>query len=87
MSVIGAEIGELHSLTSSFGRQSATVETLMSDLSAQLHNTYWQGGAAERFRTAWESEYQPALRNLAAALVDASDEVRRRAEALHAAGA
>lgn len=87
MSVIGAEIGELHSLTASFGRQSATVETLMSDLSAQLHNTYWQGGASERFRTAWESEYQPALRSLAAALVDASDEVRRRAEALHAAGA
>jgi WXG100 family type VII secretion target len=87
MSVIGAEIGELHTLTASFSRQSGVVEQLMSELSAQLHSTYWQGGAAERFRSAWETEYRPALRSLSAALVDASDEVRRRAEALHAAGA
>jgi WXG100 family type VII secretion target len=87
MSVIGAEIGELHTLTAAFHRQSGTVDQLMSELSGQLHSTYWQGGAAERFRAAWETEYQPALRSLSAALVDASEEVRRRAEALHAAGA
>jgi len=87
MSVIGGEITELHTLKSSFQRQSGAVDQLLTELRAQLGNTYWQGGAAERFRSAWESEYEPALRNLSAALTDASEEVRRRADALHAAGA
>jgi hypothetical protein len=45
------------------------------------------GGAAARFRSAWAGEYEPALRNLSAALVDAGDEVGRRAQALQQAGA
>ena len=87
MSVIGGEITELHSLKTSFQRQGGAVEQLLTELRAQLGNTYWQGGAAERFRSSWESEYEPALRSLSAALADASEEVRRRADALHAAGA
>jgi WXG100 family type VII secretion target len=87
MSVIGGEINELHSLKTSFQRQGSAVEQLLSELRTQLGNTHWQGGAAERFRSSWESEYEPALRNLSAALADASEEVRRRADALHAAGA
>jgi WXG100 family type VII secretion target len=87
MAVIGAEIGDLNSLNASLRRQSGTVETLLSELSTQLNNAHWQGGAADRFRSCWETEYRPALRNLAAALTNAADEVRRRSEALTAAGA
>jgi len=59
----------------------------VSALRGELDSAYWKGGAAERFRSAWDSEYEPALRNLAVALIDASDEVRSRARALEQAGA
>ncbi len=87
MAVIGAEIGDLHSLNASLKRQSGTVDMLLSELTTQLHNAHWQGGAADRFRSSWETEYRPALRNLSAALIAAAEEVRRRADALTAAGA
>jgi WXG100 family type VII secretion target len=87
MAVIGAEIGDLDSLNASLRRQGGTVDTLLSELSAQLNDAHWQGGAAERFRSCWETEYRPALRNLSTALTGAADEVRRRSDALTAAGA
>jgi WXG100 family type VII secretion target len=87
MSLIGGEISELGNLQHSFQRHSASVEQLMAALRGELNNVYWKGGAADRFRAAWESEYEPALRNLSAALIDAGDEVGRRADALQHAGA
>jgi WXG100 family type VII secretion target len=86
MPLIGAEITELHNLKQSFHRHGATVDDLMSALRSEIHSAYWKGGAADRFRTAWETEYEPALRNLSDALGDAGDEVGRRADALQNAG-
>ncbi|OAA20855.1 WXG repeat protein [Frankia sp. EI5c] len=86
MAVIGAEIGDLNGLNTSLKRQSGVVDTLLSELTTQVQNAHWKGGAADRFRASWETEYRPALRSLSAALTAAADEVRRRAEALTAAG-
>jgi uncharacterized protein YukE len=86
MSLIGAEIGEMHALKSSFTHHSGQVEQLIAALRGELGSTWWRGGAAERFRNAWDTEYEPALRGLARALLDASDEIGRRAEDIHRAG-
>lgn len=81
-SVIGGEIPALEHLQTSFQQQAAAVDHLLSTLSGEVNATWWHGGAADRFRSAWESDYQPALRRLSQALVDASDEVRNRAQML-----
>lgn len=86
MTVIGGEIPQLHALNVSFQRQAGTVEALLRDLGNELADTYWRGGAADRFRTSWSGEYEPALRRLSAALQEAATEVRRRADALEQAG-
>ena len=86
MTTIGGDIPALESLSASFQRQSGMVNQLLTELSSQLHATYWQGGRAERFRTEWESEYQPALRNLEAALTDASTHTSASARRLEEAG-
>jgi WXG100 family type VII secretion target len=82
MSLIGAQIPELEALKASFLRQSGQVEQLMATLRGDVANTYWQGRAAESFRSAWESDFEPALSRLAAALVDAGDEAGSRAARL-----
>ena len=86
MSVIGGQIDQLDQLGVSFTRRSGEVDDLLGALRGELSSAYWKGGAADRFRSAWDSEYEPALRNLSAALVDASDEIKARARALEQAG-
>ncbi len=81
-SVIGGEIPALQHLQANLRQQSVNVEDLMAALTGDVHSTWWKGGAADRFRAAWESDFQPALRRLAEALVEASDEVRNRSEML-----
>ena len=80
--VIGGEIPALEQLHHNFQRQANAVDDLMAALNRDVDSTWWKGGAADRFRTAWETEYQPALRRLSQALVDAGDEVRHRAQLL-----
>lgn len=86
MSKIGGELGQLQSLKTTFDRESQTVATLLSTINAQVGNTWWVGPAADRFRNAWNSEFQPTLRKLQQALTEAGQEVNRRREALQQAG-
>jgi uncharacterized protein YukE len=51
-----------------------------------VNSTWWKGPAADRFRSAWESEFAPTMRRLEAALQQASQEINRRHEALLQAG-
>jgi WXG100 family type VII secretion target len=79
-------MGQLQSLGQSFTRESGTVAQLTSTISSQVQSTWWKGGAADRFRSEWESEFAPTLRRLEAALQQASQEIVRRHQALEQAG-
>lgn len=84
--MIKAELGQLDTLSRRLGACSSDVDALKSNLTALISGTDWSGGAADRFRTAWDSEFRPSLDSLTAALVDASSEVDRRRVALDQAG-
>ncbi len=86
MSRIGAELGELQSLRSTFDRNAQEVSQLSSTISSQVSSTYWEGPAAERFKGAWEGEFKPALAKLQEALREAGQEVQRRHDAIQSAG-
>jgi len=86
VSTIGAEMGQLQQLGQSFTRESQTVAQLTAAIGGQVNSTWWKGGAADRFRASWESEFAPTLRRLEAALQQASGEISRRHDALHQAG-
>lgn len=86
MSTIGAEMGQLESLRTTFDRESQNVAQLTSTIGGQIAGTWWKGPAADRFRGAWESQFAPTLRQLEAALQEASAEVARRHQALTQAG-
>lgn len=85
-SLIGGQIPEMEQLQSNLNAQAAEVLDLMNKLSGDLEQTWWQGGAADRFRSDWETEYQPALTRLSQDLDQAATEVGRRARALIDAG-
>jgi WXG100 family type VII secretion target len=86
MATIGGEIGQLQTLKAGFDRESQAVQELTSRIRGELGNTWWKGPAADRFRAAWDADFEPALRRLQAALQEAGTEVHRRTEALIQAG-
>jgi uncharacterized protein YukE len=86
MSQMGADLEQLGVLREVLLRQSAAIEELAGTLRTQLTGTTWHGPAAERFRGAWSSEFEPSLRRLQSALQEAGAEVGRRRDALLQAG-
>jgi WXG100 family type VII secretion target len=86
MSTIAGSLEQLEALSRQFAQQSQTVDQLTSTIRGQLNNALWQGPAADRFRSAWSSEFEPVLRKLQAGLQEAGTEVQRRKDALQVAG-
>ena len=86
MPKIGAEMGQLADLQRTFSQQSQAVDSLRSQIDGRVKGTLWEGPAADRFRQEWDSQFQPTLRELQAALNEASGEVGRRHQALEQAG-
>ena len=86
MAKIGAEMGQMQELQTTFNQQAQAVQQLTSAINGKVQGTLWEGPAADRFRTAWDSQFQPTLRELQAALQEAAQEVGRRHQALMQAG-
>jgi uncharacterized protein YukE len=84
--VIGAELEQMQSLRTMLDRNVAEVGEVARAVRGQLAGTFWRGPAADRFRQAWEGDFEPALTRLQTALGEAAQEVQRRHDALQAAG-
>ena len=83
---IGAELGQMQTLKKTFDTSAQKSVELSTSVRGALDNTWWKGPAADRFRQAWTSEFEPALKKLDAALKEAGVEVQRRHDALQQAG-
>ncbi|MHB8959300.1 MAG: WXG100 family type VII secretion target [Candidatus Limnocylindrales bacterium] len=86
MPKIGADIQQMSSLTSSFNKQSAQVDALISAINGQLGALWWEGPAAAKFRDQWTSQFVPNLRSLSEALRAAGSDVENRRQRIEAAG-
>jgi len=80
--MIQAELTELDNLSRRLGTCSGEVDDLKRALTALIGTTTWTGGAAERFRQAWEGQFRPALDSLTTELSNAAQEVDRRRVAI-----
>lgn len=86
MSTIGGEIDQLRSLKRTLDREAQAVQELAGRIRGEIGETWWKGPASDRFRDSWNSQFEPSLRKLQAALQEASTEVNRSTEALLQAG-
>lgn len=84
--MIKADLPQLDTLSRRLGVCSGDVANLKANMTSLITGTDWEGGAALRFRDAWESQFRPALDQMATALTDASGEVNARKMALDRAG-
>ena len=83
---VGGELTSMKGLKKSLDTNANRAVELKNAVKSQLTNTVWEGPAANRFREAWNSEFEPALAKLTEALKEAGNEVQRRHDALERAG-
>ena len=76
--MIQAELTELETLSRRLDSCGAEVTDLMRALTTLINTTTWTGGAADPFRQAGETQFNPALRSLSTELTTAAHEVDRR---------
>ena len=84
--MIKADLPQLDTLSRRLGVCSNDVTDLKANMTGLLAGTDWAGGAAQRVREAWDSQFRPALDEMSSALDEMSGEVAKRRAALNAAG-
>lgn len=77
--MFGANLEDLQSLAVLFDGKVQDVKGLRQTVGGRVARgaTAWEGPGADRFRAAWETEFAPALENLAVALGEAASAVRK----------
>jgi uncharacterized protein YukE len=86
MAIIGADVDQLRELKTTIDGQAQRIEELISTISGRLANVYWEGPAAERFRSTWGGDFEPALRNMRGSLEECGVEIAQRIERIVGSG-
>ncbi len=82
MARLGGDIESMERLQGQLKQRSNEVQNLRSGLTSMIQNTWWEGPAASRFKTAWDTEYKNSLMKLETLLAELGGEVQRRKDAL-----
>ena len=87
--MFGADLGQLEELARTFNREWNEVVRLKGAITGQVaqDRTAWTGPGADKFRSAWHSEFAPALEKLRGALEEAERAVRQYRENIERATA
>ena len=85
--MFGANLADLDGLKGLFENKAAEVNQLTSTLNNRVQPgaTAWQGPGADKFRSAWSSDFQPAMVKLESALNEAAVAVGKYRQNIEAA--
>lgn len=85
--VFGANLADLDGLKTLFVNKSQEVDALTRALDGRIKPgaTAWSGPGADKFRTAWESDFSPAMDKLKVALNEAATAVGKYRSNIEAA--
>jgi uncharacterized protein YukE len=83
---IGGTVEQMTTMGSKFGTEADTIGHLVARVTTQLNTTDWEGGAAQRFRDQWNSEFKGVFTKVEAGLRECGTEINKRAAALTHAG-
>jgi WXG100 family type VII secretion target len=85
--MFGANLADLDGLKGLFETRASEVNQLTVTLNNRVQPgaTAWQGPGADKFRTAWSSDFQPAMVKLESALNEAAQAVGKYRQNIEAA--
>lgn len=76
---LGADVAALEDLSRRMNETSSDVEAKLSELTAKLADTWWQGPDAERFRGDFDGNIRAKISAVSEALATAASEVQTHA--------
>lgn len=80
MTMVGADVGALRSLSKLFDDTAHRFERTGSELTASLTRSSWSGPDAARFRSDWNSRLRPRLTDVARDLSESAVKLREEAD-------
>jgi uncharacterized protein YukE len=83
---IGQDVEEVQALSRNFQKQSELIATAKREIAGGVDKAWWIGGAADRFRAAWNEEYAPALQKIEQALREAGKSIKAQSDDIKRAG-
>ncbi|TFD46348.1 hypothetical protein E3T55_17195 [Cryobacterium frigoriphilum] len=85
MAVWGLDVEQVRQLSSQLSQKAGDIEGVLSTLSSTLNSTDWTGPDATGFRSDWSGQHTTALKQVIAALRDASQKANQNAQAQESA--
>jgi uncharacterized protein YukE len=79
---LGGDIEGMERLQAQLKQRGQDIQRLRSEMTNMIQSTWWEGPAANRFKTEWNGQYSQSLQKLEALLADLGQEVQRRKDAL-----
>ncbi|MFB2598752.1 hypothetical protein ACEXQE_13240 [Herbiconiux sp. P17] len=79
MAVWGLDVEQVQQLSKQLNTQSQQVQQILTTLTSALQSVQWTGPDAEGFRSEWNSTHTAALKQVIAALEDASQKAAKNA--------
>jgi ABC-type transporter Mla subunit MlaD len=81
MAMWGLDVEQVRNLSRQLNQQSEQIQQILTTLTGALNGTQWTGPDAEQFRSEWSSTHTASLKQVSAALRDASGKAQRNAAA------
>lgn len=79
MALFGQDIDQVRQLAGQLNAKAGDIESVISQLTSAVNSVQWMGPDAERFRSDWQGQHVPQLRQVVSALQNASQHATRNA--------
>jgi uncharacterized protein YukE len=79
MAVWGLDVEQVRSLSKQLNTQSQQVQQILTTLTSALQSVQWTGPDADGFRNDWNGQHTASLKQVIAALEDASQKAAKNA--------
>lgn len=79
MAQLGADVEQLDALSRRFRDSAEQLRTLTRQLGSQVHQAWWQGQDADRFRSDWDGTFSSQLQQVATRLDETAQSVTAQA--------
>ena len=79
MALYGQDVDQVRQLATQLNAKAGDIESVISQLTSAVNSVQWMGPDAERFKSDWQGQHVPQLRQVVTALQTASQNASRNA--------
>lgn len=79
MALYGQDIEQVKQLAAQLNSKASDIQNVISQLTSAVNSVEWRGPDAERFKSDWQGQHVPQLKQIVSALQTASQKASKNA--------